>query len=45
MDTCETPVSASLRVNEDYIRQKLSRCDDIIIRPMQIGRASCRERV
>lgn len=37
MDTNETPVSSSLRVNEDYIRQKLSDCDDIIIRPMRLG--------
>ncbi len=37
MDTSETPVSASLRINEEYIRQKLENCDDIIIRPMRLG--------
>lgn len=37
MDTCETPVSDSLRVNEDYIRGQLSKCDDIVIRPMRLG--------
>lgn len=37
MNDQETPVSSSLRVNEEYIRQKLENCDDIIIRPMRLG--------
>ena len=37
MDTCETPVSDSLRANEDYIRRQLDKCDDIVIRPMRLG--------
>ena len=37
MDTCETPVSDSLRANEDYIRSQLDKCDDIVIRPMRLG--------
>lgn len=37
MDNCETPVSDSLRVNEEYIRGKLEKCSDIVIRPMRLG--------
>lgn len=37
-------VSESLRENENYIRQRLEKCEDILIRPMRLGnesRADC----
>lgn len=33
----EKKVSTVLRENEEYIRQRLERCEDILIRPMKLG--------
>lgn len=31
-------ISANLKVNEDYIRGRLEHCEDILIRPMKLGK-------
>lgn len=31
-------ISANLKVNEDYLRDRLEHCEDILIRPMKLGK-------